>query len=78
MRLGGGDVRKGLAMVARAGVLQVSKALASFSSRAGAGELLPSSNWGSWVREKQRVSVGLEGRRKQREKGIRVWSKTVA
>jgi hypothetical protein len=47
----GGDARKGLAMVVRAGVLQVSKALASFSSRAGAGELLPGSNWGSWVRE---------------------------
>jgi hypothetical protein len=47
----GGDARKGLAMVVWAGVLQVSKALASFSSRAGAGELLPGSNWGSWVRE---------------------------
>jgi hypothetical protein len=53
MRFGGGDVRENLTTVAWAGVLQVvSRACASFPSRAGAGELLPSSNWGSWVREK--------------------------
>jgi hypothetical protein len=61
----GGDVRESLATVAWAGVLQVvSRARASFLSRAGAGELLPSSNWGSWVRGKQRVSGGLEGGRR--------------
>jgi hypothetical protein len=49
-----------------------------FSSRAGAGELLPSSNWGSWVWEKKRMSAGLERGRRQRKKGSEVWSKMVA
>jgi hypothetical protein len=63
--------------VAWTGLLQaVPRVRASFLSRAGAGELLPSSSWSSWAREKQRVSVGLERESRQRENGGEARSKT--
>jgi hypothetical protein len=79
MWFGGCDVRESLVMVAWAGSLQVvSRVRASFPSRAGAGELPPSSSWSSWAREKQHVSAGLERGRRQRGNGGEAWSKTAA